>query len=214
MKIISFFMITFIFIFTCCTSTQPLIKLDIEPSPVINEKLEGRKVSITLLNGEELVGKDIKLERDSLSYKDLQSQWTKVIATQEIKKIYYKNHSIGALEGLGLGILAIPVGMFLGAIIVYSGSGGKDFSGYAGALIGGGITPLLGFTLGAAIGHTYKYEQFVILEVSSVARKGRFVVFIWNGKEIRLSKRRVKHMKRRGDNTYIIISKELYEKKF
>ena len=78
MKIIRFPIIIYIFSTMCCTSTHPLIKLDIEPSPEINEKLHGRKVSIVLRSGEEMVGKDIKLERDSLSYDELSSQRKKV----------------------------------------------------------------------------------------------------------------------------------------
>jgi hypothetical protein len=75
------------------------------------------------------------------------------VAVHEVQRITRTNHLIGAVKGLGFGVL--------GAVFVAAANrrgGGMDEPGFAFTVIAVVASPPLGLIIGAIIGHPYEYS--------------------------------------------------------
>lgn len=131
----------------------------------MNEELNGRHITIEMKDGEELSAEDIIISRDSVSWVDMNTDEKSNLGTRNIKRIAFKNHLVGGLEGL----VIAPV-VFVGSWGL-SGFSEEGIGGSAGweapaalGLIGGGI----GMITGAIIGHSYNYEFLSAEQIDSL----------------------------------------------
>ena len=135
----------------------------------MNEELKGRYVSIEMKNGGEFSAAMVTISNDSVSWVNASTQERSKVATNQLKRIFFKNHIVGGLEGL----VAAPL-VFVG-IWAPSGFSSKGIAGSAGwelpaAL--GGIGGGAGMIIGAIIGHSYNYE-FPLIEQSDSLQNGK-----------------------------------------
>jgi hypothetical protein len=74
-----------------------------------------------------------------------------------VGSISWKNHYVGAAEGLGLGVLGgAGVGLIVGLLV--QGGSHEDFAGLAAFIVVGSAGAVGGLITGVIIGHTYRHE--------------------------------------------------------
>lgn len=204
MKIHPIFFIS-VFFFISCSSTH-FIKSDDSSFNEVNERLKGEKCTIELVNGEEIVENNIKVESDSTTVGE------RKISTKTIKEIVIKNHGTGALKGMGYGLLSTSI---LSGIL-YLSSKDEPYSDVVWV-----IYPPMGLALGGLFGGIHgDIEKLVFptskIEVSSVTDTGTgYIIILWQGKKIGLSNSQYYNIeKTRDGKIYIIIPEEIYKEKF
>ena len=133
----------------------------------MNEELKGRDVKIEIKNLRYISAKEVKISDDSVSWVDQRTNQKFKASIRQLDKIVVKNHFLGALEGLGLGLVG---GAGAGAAALSS----TNFSGppgwYVGLILGGPVGGGTGLIIGAIKGHSYNYE-FPTTEQSDSSRK-------------------------------------------
>jgi hypothetical protein len=171
----------------------------------MNEKLEGEKVTLKLINGEEILGYNVEIKSDSTSIGDIK------LSTASIKKITNPRHDRGALKGLGYGaLIGAPIGFIVGYISYEdspsgeSGPNSAGASGGIGALLLGGPTALVGLIVGGIHGDIgtfifppsemeskpspgVEFKPFRVEFTEIVEEGSGYIIILWQGKEIRLS---------------------------
>jgi hypothetical protein len=213
MNIYPTFIFTSILIISC--STTHLVKNENAAYRELNKKLKGEDVSLLLLTGDELEGYNIEVEPESTTIGE------RKIATKSIKEITIKNSGRGALKGIGLGVASTLV---LSAISYFSN---QDEPYAEVAFI---IFPPAGLVLGAIIGaaggdidrFVFPYQQdtnsdpYVRVEFSSILERGRgYIIILWQGKEVRLSKDEYSYRGTTEDGKlFIMVSDNIYNSKF
>jgi hypothetical protein len=214
MKIHPIFVIL-LFFYISCSSTY-YVKNEDSSYNHINKKLKGENATVTLVNKQELVGKNIEVKFDSTSVEKIN------IHTKDIKEITIKNHDWGVIKGTGLGVL---VGAAMGGMIYVTTTTNKPM-GFGLVLI---ALPVLGLFSGALIGGIVgDIETFVFpsnkmeseptnrVEFTKIVEKGRgYIVILWQGKKIRLLRAEYNYMVESDDGKqFIIIPEEVYLEKF
>jgi hypothetical protein len=92
---------------------------------------------------------------DSLYWTDPASRNHYAVPVNEVQRITRTNHLLGALKGLGVGVLG-------GAIVGAANAGvGIDDPAIEFVIVGTLACPPLGLIVGAIIGHPYKYSFLV-----------------------------------------------------
>lgn len=215
-----------IFLFTACSLTH-FIKNDDSSYKEVNQKLMGKKVTLTLNNGKEISGSNVFVKSDSTSAGEIS------IPTANINKITNTNHSKGAVNGAIIGLIS---GAGVGFLIdlatsfevndhlhyeygslemsVTSSSGGK------GAFIGGMSGLLFGALIGSMNGPTDTFillqpetgdktdvslpknedNSYVRVKISSIVEKTvKHIIVLWQSKEIRLLSSEYNYMVRADD---------------
>jgi len=217
MKIHPIFVIS-VFFYISCSSTY-YVKNEDSFYKEMNEKLKGEIATVTLVNKQELVGKDIEVKFDSTSFDKIN------IHTKDIKEITIKNHDWGIINGAGLGVL---VGAAMGGMI-YAATTTKK----TGFVPSSGLTvislPVLGLFSGVLIGgivgdtesfifpsHKMESEPTIRVEYTKIVEKGTgYIVILCKGKKIRLSRAEYNYMVETDDGKqFIIIPEEVYLEKF
>lgn len=114
-------------------------------------EFDGKKANIILKRGMEIVGSEIRANGDTLYFTDPADSLHYAMTVNKILRISRTNHLVGALKGLGLGVL--------GAALVVAASTGVNIgdSGLALAVIGTIAFPPSGLIVGAIVGHPYEY---------------------------------------------------------
>ena len=140
----------------------------------MNQELNGRHVTIEMKNGSELSAAEVTISNDSVSWINAGTADRSTSVARSVKRIAFKNHLIGALEGLGFGLIG---GGGLGALVGNAldrggGDFGSGFGAAVGFIIGGGAGVFLGTLTGAGIGHSYNYE-FTMTEQSDSLQNGK-----------------------------------------
>ena len=131
-----------------------------------NDKLKGKGAAIKLKDGKEVSAKEITISNDSVSWLGEGADEKSKAGIGDLNKIVIKNHALGALEGMGFGLLGgvasgIIGGWIIGESTLHTGGttgGGPNLGGllvFAGAVAGGTV---LGVLIGAVSGHSYNYE--------------------------------------------------------
>ncbi len=113
----------------------------------LNSKTKGKEAKITLINEQELIGKDIYISSDSTFWIDPDRENKKSIITPEVSSIFIKDRTRGAIAGLGLGLLG-------GAAV------GCLYRGWFWPIVNAittGIGGLLGFSYGLIVGVNDKF---------------------------------------------------------
>lgn len=108
----------------------------------LNEEFKGQTTSLKVKGGKGVRASEVRITGDSVSWHDKSSKTESKRSFEEMDKIVVKNHSVGALEGAGFGVLG--GGIFVAATAGYGLPIGPVFI-FAGLAIGG------------AAGHTYNY---------------------------------------------------------
>jgi branched-subunit amino acid ABC-type transport system permease component len=92
---------------------------------------------------------------DSLYWTDPASRNHYAVPVNEVQRITRTNHLLGALKGLGVGVL--------GSVLVFATNPGVgvDNPAFGFVVVGTLASPPLGLIVGAIIGHPYKYSFLV-----------------------------------------------------
>ena len=150
MKIISYLLIFSLIYFCACSSMYKLKDSDFTFEK-LNEEIEGERVSITLTDRrKEYEAENVSVNDSLTHWTDSHSDRTYTVPTSKVYKIISIQHTQGALEGYGLGILT---GGTLGVLIVPSDEQSKILGWVA---IGGTIS-IIGLVYGAVVGHEDTY---------------------------------------------------------
>jgi len=136
----------------------------------MNEELNGRHVTIDLKDGGEIPAEEVTISNDSVLWVDASTAEKSKMVTLGVKRIFFKNHFLGGLEGLGIVSPVVFVGSWALGGFSSEGIGGSDGWALPAALglIGGGI----GSITGGIIGHSYNYE-FSSTEQSDSLQNGK-----------------------------------------
>ena len=128
----------------------------------MNEDLRGQYAVIELEDGKEVSAKNVKIVGDSVSWLNVRTDEASIASIRQLHKIVIKNHPLGALEGLGFGLMiGGGVGALAGLASAAASKSGEFGSGGSiaiGLIIGGGIGALVGVVPGVIAGHSYNYE--------------------------------------------------------
>jgi hypothetical protein len=126
----------------------------------MNEELKGRDVKIKLKDGRDISATEAKISDDSVSWVDRRTDEASKVSVREINGIVTKSHSIGALEGIGFGLVGGGgLGAIVGQVAVGNdGAWGTGAGAAIGFILGGGAGVIFGFPTGLRIGHSYNYE--------------------------------------------------------
>jgi hypothetical protein len=139
----------------------------------LNDKLQNGTVTIGLISGNTIIGKDIQLSYDSTSWSDLDSGKYHTVQTSTIRDICIMNRSRSGKTGLVVGLIGgATIGVIMASSEEYEwldvvekgfrtaiGQEGesKIMRYSSGIIIGGLAGSLLGYTIGIIVGGTDKY---------------------------------------------------------
>lgn len=130
----------------------------------VNDILRDRRAELVLQDGSHLNRVDIRLSRESTLASMPDRDSTEIFSTGQLQRISFRRHERGALEGLGLGLLAgsavgATFGLVFGTLWNATCGGDMGWSCYtmaeavrASAGVGAGIGGVLGLSIGAARG--------------------------------------------------------------
>jgi hypothetical protein len=111
--------------------------------------------TIVLSDSSEIYVREIHIGNDSTVVVDDQGNEMRRIPNSEIQTIHTTDHAIGALEGLGLGILGgVVVGYGYESMFNQGDANARTGVSILGAMAGGTI----GIIVGVVKGHTERYE--------------------------------------------------------
>jgi hypothetical protein len=186
-------------------------------------KLAEEKVTLELLNGEEMTGFDVEVKSDSTSVGDIN------LSTASIKKITNTRHGKGALKGFGGGLVTgAAIGFGLGYFSYDSPSDWFNSAweaGGIGAIIFGVPLALVGLIAGAIHGDIETFiftppemesKPFNRVEFSEIVEEGsNYIIILWQGKEIHLSysEYNYKGTTKEGKQ-FIVVPEDIYLQKF
>lgn len=145
--------ILFVVAFCGCSSAY-LVTNSTQAFDELDNELQAKYVEVLLSNGKEIFGYYKKLTQQELYISSSINGPVQSYPTNRIKKITIKNHALGAIEGIGYGI----IGGFIGGIITH-GVGGMPNNNYASFFPGVVFIsgPVIGIVAGAIQGHKYEY---------------------------------------------------------
>jgi hypothetical protein len=142
-----------------CSTTYPVRSRACEE---MNEEFKEEQATIELADGREIPAKYVRVFDDSVSWIEPETNYKSRAAHDQINRIVVKNHSLGTLEGLGIGLAGgIGLGALLGSVFTSSATSsslGSGFGPAVGGLLGGGAGIFVGLLAGGIIGHSYNYE--------------------------------------------------------
>lgn len=125
----------------------------------MNNQLRERSANIEMIDGRDIFADNVTLSGDSVSWLDASTSETSKVSTRQIRRIVIKNHFIGALEGMGIGLLVGgSVGFILGSSGPEGGAWGRSGQIAMGLIVVGGTGVIVGLIPGLIIGHSYEYE--------------------------------------------------------
>ena len=131
------------------------------PAEEFAEKVSGQAGTIVCVDGAELPVRDMRVERDSLTFEGQDHMERSAIPLRAVGSVIQTSHIRGAVDGTFLGLLAGGgLGLLGGGSAAALSGGGKD----SGLLTGGGLLygAILGGTAGLVYGtltgHGYRYE--------------------------------------------------------
>jgi hypothetical protein len=124
-----------------------------------NKFAERKEVEIILIDNKVITATEVYLSADSLHWVNTETKVKSSVVKSKIWEVKFTDSGLGGLEGAGFGFLsggAAGVLLVAGAEAVGSE---LDDSAYSGSFVGIGVVgALIGFTIGAIIGHTNEYE--------------------------------------------------------
>ena len=140
----------------------------------MNEELNGRQVKIDLKDRMDISAREVNISDDSVSWVDVSTADKTKVAMGQLRRISFKNHFVGGMEGLGFGLVgAGGLGALVGQIAVGNdGEWGSGAGAFFGLILGGGAGTIVGLTSGLIVGHSYKYE-FPKTEQSDSSQNGK-----------------------------------------
>jgi hypothetical protein len=221
-----------IILFISCSSTTRIIQHTESAYKEVNQELKGEAVTIEKMNGEEVNGEYVRILPDSVSVV------MEKIAIENVKAIKFKNYSKGAIAGMGLGFLS---GFLIGGFIGYLTSEDEQPTGTLSHMELGGVSEgavfgvggalaglLVGGIYGGVSGVTDKFifpspemesrqsKSTIRVEYTKIVKKGRgYLIILWQGKEIRLSRVEYNYLVESDDGKQlIVVPEEVYLEKF
>jgi len=125
-----------------------------------NESAEGEEAEIILLDSTEITATEVYLSADSLYWFNPETKLKTGVVKSEISKVMFTDTWLGGLEGTEIGLLSGgSAGILFGTIFVGSAEADQITEWYAAWIFGYGVAgALIGFPIGAIIGHTNEYE--------------------------------------------------------
>ena len=124
-----------------------------------NEIAEGKEAEIILSDSTEITATEVYLSADSLYWSNPETKIKTGVAKSEISKVMFTDMWLGGLEGAGFGFLSGGSGgVLLVAGLEAVGSELDDSAYTEGFVVFGVVGALIGFPIGAIIGHTSEYE--------------------------------------------------------
>ena len=134
----------------------------------LNEKAAKKRVTLTLATGRQVQAEALRMDPETVTWLDPQTRETRSAPSGDVFSVSYKSHGRGALEGLGIGMLA---GVLIGAPLAYSSGDDPpcardswlcirfdaDEKATMGGIGGAGLGSLLGLLIGVGTGGTEEY---------------------------------------------------------
>ncbi len=133
----------------------------------INDELSGETVCIIVSDSTEYYGYNFRIENDTAKWIDQKSNIKNTVHIKDVKTVVAKNHFLGALKGLGYGMVG---GLLLGIVFInpFEAGGGHDGGiAAAGAALATLASASLGGIGGTLVGaihaqryyYKFKHEQ-------------------------------------------------------
>jgi hypothetical protein len=123
----------------------------------LTRNISGREVTVEFMDGKTARARDFRVEYDSCRWMDVNSDSMQVARSTDIKTIVTSDHVLGAIEGMGIGVVAvtgIAGANYLMSNVPRGGEGGGyGQAGYA-VVVFYGAGGFLGATWGALSGHS------------------------------------------------------------
>jgi hypothetical protein len=114
----------------------------------INTTSKRYSSTVFLINGDSYDVWSINVSADSTTWIDSNTGIKSTIKTQDINKIYFKNHLIGGIGGIGIGILSgLAIGAVYGGIVGSSGESAV-YGAIGGVVLGAAVGLLVGLVVG------------------------------------------------------------------
>jgi hypothetical protein len=129
-----------------------------------NVDASDRSGVIVFQDDSDLDARNIAAAPDSIRFLNEKTNAITAMPTHTVKKVVFKNHGVGFLEGFGwgagIGIVSGAILGLIGSTSKYSGSTGEDVAWATLTLgaIGGAVGGVIGGIWGVAAGHSYRYE--------------------------------------------------------
>ena len=131
----------------------------------MNEELNGRHITIEMKDGEELSAADVSISKDSVFLVEMSTDEKSNLSTRNVKRIAFKNHLVGGLEGLAIAPVVFVGSWGLSGFSEEGIGGSEGWEAPAAlGLIAGGI----GMITGAILGHSYNYEFLSAEQIDSL----------------------------------------------
>ena len=127
-----------------------------ESFQIIEDDLSGKDVKILLGDGTIHEGELLRINTETTTWGDYDTETVISVPTAEVWRIQTKNRSAGAMKGFGTGLL---VGGGTGALVgLATGGDDTEMAVPLGAIAFGAVGGLLGLVIGGSKGTTITYE--------------------------------------------------------
>jgi len=145
-----------------CSSSYPVRSTAVQGAytyGMVNDAIKGERVTIKLRDGSDILANDVTVAGDSVSWFDARTEHRSAASVRKVEKIVNKNHFLGAMEWLGMGIVggAGIALLVIGTTGSHTGEIGEHWVEIS-LIVGGGLGTIVGTVTGLAVGHSYNYE--------------------------------------------------------
>ncbi len=124
-----------------------------------NRRIERREGTVVFNSGKVETAKQIIASKDSVSWLEVRTDKKSGASMGQLSRIVVKDHLLGGLEGLGLGLAGGGgLGMIVGSVLIKEGNTGSGSGAAIGLILGGIAGLVVGFPTGLIIGHSDVYE--------------------------------------------------------
>jgi hypothetical protein len=212
MKYSQLFLILIPFFIISCSSTHRLKKESADEfAEQFNALSQDKKTEISEITQVKYKAQNVRLSSDSVYWTNLKDNSIRVSKIGRISQIRFTDSGKGALEGMGIGLLA---GFSTGAVIDYASGDDRSFVSATAVLVT--LGSILGFIIGAASGHEDIFilndpqDYYPLVNAKIVEESADTIRLLWNDKTVCTNKSEI-FIKQKGRITIIYVPKKIIE---